>query len=131
MDILWKASAIVILTVILSVTLSKAEKDISLVLNASASCMVAVLAVRSLTDVFDFLRQLGNAQYYPVPFTDILLKIVGAALISELTGLICADAGSTSLEKAMHFLGNAMILSMALPIFEVFIDIIQEILNIA
>lgn len=130
MALFWKAAAIVILTVIFSAALSKTEKDVAVVLTASASCIIAVLAIQTLTDVISFLRNLGNASNSAIPFLDTLLRIAGVALITELTGLISADAGSSSLAKAMNLLGNAVILSISLPIFETFLEIIQEILNI-
>ena len=130
MALFWKAAAIVILTVILSAALSKTEKEIAVVLTASASCIIAVLAIQTLTDVIHFLQSLGHASNCTIPFLDTLLKIVGVALISELTGLISADAGSSSLGKAMNLLGNAVILSISLPVFETFLEIIQEMLNI-
>ena len=130
MTLFWKAAAIVILTVIFSAALSKTEKDVAVVLTASASCIIAVLAIQTLTDVISFLRNLGHASNSAIPFLDTLLRIAGVALITELTGLISADAGSSSLAKAMNLLGNAVILSISLPIFETFLEIIQEILNI-
>ena len=58
-----------------------------------------------------------------------MLKITGVAVITEMTAMISTDAGYSSLEKAMQFLGNATILSLALPLFESFAEVIQEILN--
>lgn len=130
MTVFWKAAAIVLLTVILSAALSKTEKDMALVLTASACCAVAVLAIQSLTEVIAFLRNLGSSVNHTIPFLDTLLRIVGVALVTELTGLVSADAGSSSLDRAMNLLGNAVILSLSLPIFETFLEMIQEILNI-
>lgn len=127
---IWKAAAIVILAVILGVTIGKTEKDIAVVLTAAACCGVVGLAIHSLSDVIVFLSQLcsiSDSQHY---FFGTLLKVIGVAVISEMTSLISMDAGSSSLEKAMQFLGNAMILSLSLPLFERFIEIVQEILNV-
>ena len=60
----------------------------------------------------------------------MLLKIAAVAVITEITALISMDAGCSSLEKVMQFLGTATILSLSLPLFERFIDILQEILII-
>ena len=126
---IWKAAAIVILTVILGVTIGKTEKDIAVVLTAAACCGVVSLAIHSLSDVIVFLWQLSNISDNQPYYTGMLLKVVGVAIISEMTALISMDAGSNSLEKAMQFLGNAMILSLSLPLFERLIEIVQEILN--
>lgn len=125
----WKAAAVVVLTVILGAAVAKTDKDISVVLTASACCMIAILAVQMLGDIIAFLHNLVNTQNDQLPFADTVLKITGVALVSELTGLISADAGSSSLQKAINLLGNAVILSMALPLFEAFVEIVLEILN--
>ena len=130
METLWKAAAIVVLTVILSVAIGKTEKDIAVVLTATACCGVAYLAMGSLSDVIAFLWKLSDFSDYQSPFIGTILKISGVAVITEMTALVSTDAGCSSLEKAMQFLGNTMILSLALPLFESFVDIVQEILNI-
>lgn len=130
MSIIWKAAALVILTVILGSTIGKNEKDIAVILTVVACCGVLGQGIHALSDVISFLWQLSgysdNQQY----FGGILLKIIGVAAVSEMTALISTDAGNSSLGKAMLFLGNTMIMSLSLPLFNSFIEIVQEILNI-
>ena len=130
MTVIWKAAAVVILTVIVSTAIGKTEKDIAVVLTATACCGVALLAMESLTEVVAFIWKISDFSEYQSSFTGILLKIAGVAVITEITAMISIDAGSSSLEKAMHFLGNTTILSMSIPLFESLIDIVQEILHI-
>jgi len=130
MEGLWKAAGIVVVTAILSGAIEKKGKDIATALTAVACCGVACLGIRSLSGVVAFLWKIGNISEYQYPFVGTILKITGAAVITEMTALISMDAGCSSLEKAMLFLGNATILSLALPIFESFADIVQEILRI-
>lgn len=127
---IWKAAAIAILTVILGVTIGKTEKDIAVVLTAAACCGIVGLAIHTLSDVIVFLWQLSDISDNQRYFTGTLLKVVGVAVISEMTALISMDAGSSSLEKAMQFLGNTVILSLSLPLFERLIELVQEILNV-
>ena len=115
MEPFWKAAAVILLTVILSVTLGKTEKDIALVLSIVACCIILVIALRYLSEVISFLWELGNAGDWGNSFIGSLLKIAGVALTMELTGLISADAGNSALGKAMQILGNAVILYLSLP----------------
>ena len=130
MTIFWKASGIVILTVILSVTIGKKDKDIAVVLTATACCGIACLAIYSLSDVIAFLWKISNFSNHQSSFIGPVLKIVGVAVVTEIIALVSMDAGCGSLEKVMQFFGNATILSLALPLFESFIEIVQEILNV-
>lgn len=126
----WKASALVILAVILGTTIGKTEKDITVVLIAAVCCMVAGIAVHYLSDVISFLWQLNRTVESRIPFLEPLLKITGVAMLSELIARISSDAGNASLGKAMQILGNAAMLFLALPFFEAFYSTVQEILRI-
>lgn len=130
MDMFWKAVAVILLTNILSIAIGKTEKDISVILTALACCIIAILAMHYLSDVLAFLWTLGNTSEQKNPFIGTLLKISGIAWVSELTGLISADAGNSSLGKAMQILGNAVILFLSLPLFETLLTTLQEILGI-
>lgn len=129
MVMFWKAAAIVVVTVILGTAVGKKEKDIAIVLIVVACCGVAGLAMRSLSDVIAFLWRLSDFSENQSPFAGTMLKIAGVAVVTEMTSLVSLDAGCSSLEKAMQFLGTATILSLSLPLFESFINLVQEILN--
>ena len=51
METFGKAIAVIILTVILGVTLGKAEKDISVVLSVAACCIITIVVLQYLEDV--------------------------------------------------------------------------------
>lgn len=129
MEAFWKAGVIVILTVILGVTLHKTERDIAIVLSVAACCMVCIVALRYLSEVIDFLWKLGNNSAYQNPFVRRILKMAGVTLVTEIIGLISTDAGNSSLAKAMQILGTATILFLAVPLFEMFLSTIQEIIG--
>lgn len=129
MESYWKACAIMILTVVLGAALGKTEKDLSVVLTLAACCIILMVALEYLSDILVFLWDLGNNLGDRNPFTGILLKIAGVALVTEVSSLFSADAGNSSLGKAMQILGNSVILFLSLPILDGFLEIIREILG--
>lgn len=129
MEAFWKATAVILLTIILGATLGKTEKDITIVLSAATVCIVVTVAMHYLSDVISFLWELGKHCADENPFLGTLLKISGVALITELVCLISSDAGNSSLGKAMQMLGNAAIMFLSLPLLKGFLSIIQEILD--
>ena len=131
MEAFWKAAALPILAVILGCTIGKTEKDIAVVLSALVCCLVAGTALGYLSEVLTFFRKLGSTLGSGQSFPEPLLKIAGASVLTELISLLSADAGNASLGKAMGILGNAVILFLALPFFEAFYSIVQELLRIA
>ena len=118
MESFWKAAAMVVLAVILGTTLEKTEKDFSVVLSVIVSCVVLIISLEYLSDVIDFLWTLDTCTESQKPFIGILLKISGVALVTEIIGEISLDAGNHGLSKAIQILGNVVILSISLPLFE-------------
>lgn len=125
----WKASAIIMLTIVLGVTLGKTEKDFAVVLSILACCAVMVIAIGYLESVMGFLWKLGSSFRWENPFLESLLKISGVALVTELVGLISSDAGNQSLGKAMQILGDCVILFLSLPMFEGFFATIRDMMG--
>lgn len=129
MELFLKAAAGTLLTLVLTLTVGKQEKDIALLLGIAVCCMLAVLALSSLRPVLDFLYRLeavGNLQEYGL---GTLLKMVGIGLISELVAGLCQDAGNGSLGKQVQFLGTAVILRLSLPLLETLLDLMERLLG--
>ena len=129
MDDFWKAAAAVLLTVILSLAIGKQEKDISVLLTMAASCMTAVIAIYYLEPVLDFLRDLETVGNLQNGLLDVLLKAVGIALVAELAGMACTDAGCGSLGKSLQLLASAAILYLSIPVFRTLLTLIRDILG--
>lgn len=129
MELFWKAICVILLAVIFAVTIEKTEKDFSLVLTITACCIVLKVATQYLAEVITFLGEWNSDFHSQNSFINIILKISGVALVSELTSLISADAGKSSLTKAMEILGNSVIIFLSLPIFQTFVTIIQDLLG--
>lgn len=129
MDGFWKATAAILLAVILSLTVGKQEKDLSVLLIMAACCMAAVIVISYLEPVLDLLWELETAAQLQSGILGILLKCVGIALVTELTGMICKDSGNASLGKTLQMLGSAVILYLSVPVFHALLTLIREILG--
>ena len=128
MDAFWKTAAAVLIAVVLGLTLGK-QKDIGVLLTMAVCCMAAVAAIRYLEPVLDFLRELEALGDLHGETLGFLLKAVGIGLVAEIAGMVCADAGNTSLGKSLQMLGSAAILYLSLPIFSALLELIREILR--
>lgn len=129
MEVFWKTAAGILIAVVLVITVGKQEKDIALLLTMAVCCMAAMAAFSFLEPVLDFLyrlEELGNLQ---TGVLGILLKIVGVGLVSEVAGMICQDAGNSSLARGMQLLGAAVILYLSVPVFETLLDLVESILG--
>lgn len=129
MTLFGKAAIAVVLTVILGTVIERTDRDISTVLTVTGCCLVMIASMHYLTDIIDFILIISQKLESYKPYTVILLRITGIALIAELITHISADAGNTSLGKAFQFLGNSVMLSLSLPLLEGFVLMIQDILG--
>lgn len=127
MELYWKAAALVLVTVLLTLWLGK--KDIGLLLAMAACVMVAAAAVSYLEPVLTFLRRLEELGDLQGDMMGILLKAVGIGIVAEIAGLISADSGNASLGKTLQLLSSGVILWLSLPIFTSLLDLIQKILG--
>ena len=127
MALYWRAAAAVLIVLVLGQAIG--QKDLSLVLSMLAAVMVGLLLLRYLEPVLDFLRELQQLGDFQGNMLEILLKVLGIGIISEITQMVCKDSGNSSLSQAMQLLGTAVILWLSLPIFKTLLDIIQKILG--
>lgn len=125
----WNTTALILLTVVLSLSLEKTEPDISAVLAMVSLCIAACAAVTILEPVLDYLVELQRVFDLPEGLVSVLLKAVGIALVAELSASICTDAGSASLGKMLQILGGAVVLSLSVPMFRTLMTIIKEMIG--
>lgn len=127
MTVFFKAAAAVLLASVLGLAVQR--KEISTVLVIAVCCMVLLLAVSFLDPVMDFLRQLQDMGNLDSGLIPILFKAVGIGVVSEIAGMVCADAGNASMGKAMQILGTAVILWLSIPVFNALLDLIRSVLG--
>lgn len=129
MDKFVQAAALVLIAVVLALTLGKLGKDISMLLVIAACVMVMVIGLEYLEPVMDFLMQLEALGNLDSGMLSILFKVVGIGILSEVAGMICTDSGNGSLGKVLQIAGTAVILWLSIPIFQVLLELIQDILG--
>ena len=113
----------------LGLMLNKQGKDMGTVLSIAVCCMVAMIAISYLQPVVEFLQKLETLGGLDESMVGILLKAVGIGFVAEIAGLICSDAGNSSLGKSIQILGSAVILWLSIPLFNSLIELVQEILG--
>lgn len=99
------------------------------VLTLVACCMVMAVAMGYLRPVMDFLRQLEAFGNLDSTMVEALLKIAGIGLLSEISSLICADAGNAVLGKTVQLLGTAVMLWLSVPLLTAMLELLRRILG--
>lgn len=129
MEIYLKAAAVVLVSVVLCVILSKQGKDISLLLTIAVCCIIATAAMSYMHPVIDFFRKLKQIGRLDAELFGILLKALGIGVLSEITGLICKDFGNGALGKILQLLASMVILWISLPLLNNLMDMVGKILE--
>ena len=130
MSIFLKAAAGVIIAVVLCIALSKSGKDISLLLSLIVCCMVIGVGLSYLESVFGFFERLQAIGDLDRDKMEIVLKATGIGILTEITNLICIDAGYSTLGKSIKVLSTAVILWLALPLLESLLNLLDTILGV-
>ena len=129
MDIIFKSSACAMIAVILGLAINRQGKDYAILLTLAVCAMIAMLALRYLEpvlDLFDTLREIGGLNN---DLVQILLKVLGVSLISQISCMICNDAGNSALAKSLQILTAAVILWLSLPLYNGLLELIKEVLE--
>ena len=125
----FQAAAGVLLAAVIGLSLQHQGKDFSLLLTIAVCAMVGILAATFIEPILSFLRQLEEMGDLDSSLIKIMLKAAGIALVSEIAGMICSDAGSPSMGKTLQMLGTAVILWLSIPVFQALLELIQGILG--
>lgn len=129
MDIIFKAAGCALISVILSLVISAHNKELSILLTTAVCCMIVIAMLTYFRPIIDFLQKLrivGNIDHNTL---SILLKASGIAMLSEITGLICADAGNRTLGKVLQLLAAVLIFWLSLPVLNQMIDLMNKIIG--
>lgn len=129
MGTFFQAAAAVLVASVLGLCIAKQGKEMASLLTVAVCAMVILAAVTFLKPVLDFLRELEALGDLNTDMVQILFKVVGIGLISEIASMICADAENASMGKALQILGSAVILWLSIPIFQALLDLIRQILG--
>ena len=129
MGTFFQAAAMVLVASVLGLILAKQGKEMATMLTIGVCCMVMIGAVAFLKPVLDLLRQLESLGKLNSQMVQILFKVVGIGLVSEIAGMICTDAGNASMGKALQILGSAVMLWLSIPVFQTLLELIQKIVG--
>ncbi len=122
-------AAVVLVGLILALVVGRQSRDMSLLLTLAVCVMVCIAALGFLEPVMELLRELRRLGDLDSEAVSIALKCAGIGLLSELIGLICADAGESALGRALELLSSAAILWLSLPLIRELLRLIEGVLS--
>ena len=129
MELYLKGCSAVMIGLLLALIVGTGRKDFSTLLSLAVCAMVSICALSYLKPVILFLNQLRTLGNLDSEIVRILLKVVGIGALTEVSAMICADAGNSSLGKVLQYLGSTVILWLSIPLFQMMTDLLQRIMT--
>lgn len=129
MDQIFKICAAVLVICVISLIIEKKEKDIAVVLTLCTCCCVCLFAASFLLPVVDFVHSLEHIATIDTQVLRIVFKVVGISLLSEISSMICQDAGHSALGKVVQVSATVLILWVSLPLFTKLIELVSKIIG--
>lgn len=121
-------AAAALIGLILVLVVGRQSRDLGMLLSLAVCVLLALGAMEFLEPVLDLLNELKRLGELDGGAVGILLRCAGIGIISELAGLLCADAGEGAMGKALQICANAAILWLSLPLLRQVLTMIGEVL---
>ena len=121
-------AAAALIGLILVLVVGRQSRDLGMLLSLAVCVLLALGAMEFLEPVMELLDELKRLGELDGGAVGILLRCAGISLVSEVAGLLCADAGEGALGKALQICSNAAILWLSLPLLRQVLTMLGEVL---
>ena len=130
MEIYFKITAGILITMVLCLLLPRQKSDISVLLCLAVCSMALICSIVFIEPIFSLINRLISLGNLPDDLIQILFKIVGIGMISQIATVICMDAGNLSLAKVLQLITTAVVLWLCIPLLEQLLTLIETILGV-
>ena len=121
-------AAAALIGLILVLVVGRQSRDLGMMLSLAVCVLLALGAMEFLEPVMELLDELKRLGELDGGAVGILLRCAGIGMVSELAGLLCADAGEGAMGRALQICANAAILWLSLPLLRQVLTMIGEVL---
>ena len=129
MNVFWKTAAGILTAIILWINLNKSNKDASVLMTIAVCTMAVIASAAFLQPVVSFIKKLQGIGSLDSDLVSVVMKAVGIGIVTEISVLICKDAGNESMGKTLQFVSAAAILWLSIPVFESLLALLDKILG--
>lgn len=127
--ILTKIIFIAVITIILSITISKINPEFKVYVTVIFGLLVIFILFAEIKDNLAEFTSIFNKYNIKIENFNIILKIVGIAYICDFISLLCKDLNYESIGKKIEMAGKVIILIYSFDVIKIFIDQILLLVN--
>ncbi len=107
----------------------KYSKEQAILLVLAVSAMIFLNIADSMPPVLDKMDTLMDLSGLDREYVTVLFKALGVCWLTQFASDICRDCGENAIASAAEVFGKIQLVILALPLFEVLIDVVTEILK--
>ncbi|MCI9121254.1 MAG: stage III sporulation protein AD [Oscillibacter sp.] len=124
-----QAAVVCLVGALLALVIKRGNPEAALLLTLSAAVAVLLSLAGSLEVLLDFLNQLVEESGLSRDLFLPLYKTVGIALVVNIGGGLCRDAGESALGSVVETVGAVCALLAALPLLRAVLSLLLELMQ--
>ena len=129
MDLIIRLSALAVLAALLALLLKGRQGELGLLVALAGLGALLFALGEPLGDLIAFLRTLSEGTGLDAAVFAPLYKILGIALVVQLGGALCRDAGESALAAGLETAGSVCAMLAALPLLERTLTLLGELMG--
>ena len=114
---------------LLALVVKRGSPETALLLAVAAAVVVLLALAGVVKELLAFLGELGSASGVSADLFVPLYKTIGIALVVQVGGNLCRDAGESALASVVETAGTLCALLAALPLLRAVLDMLLELMG--
>ena len=126
MDLFFKITAGALVSVIVGLSMGR---DFSALLSLAVCVMGIGAMLRFIQPVWELFREFQDLAGMSGEMGNILFKVLGIGLITELACMLCSDTGNAVLGRMLKMVSSFLILWLAVPLLRSVLSMLRALLG--
>ena len=114
---------------LLALVVKRGSPETALLLTVAAAVVVLLALAGAVEELLAFLEELAEGSGVPPALFGPLYKTIGIALVVQVGGSLCRDAGESALASVVETAGTLCALLAALPLLRAVLDMLLELMG--
>ena len=120
---------ICVVAAILAAVLKQYNATFSLVTVIAAAIIIIAIMASKAANLFDNVFSVVDDIGETAEFLTLLINAICISVLAEIAGNICTDSGNSSLAVCVDVTAKIILFTLAFPLIEYLITIIQDLFN--
>lgn len=119
-----KACMFGLVAIIIAICLKSIKNEYGIFAGICGSIILVYMILTKFSGILDLIKDFEKYVGSAYGYIDILIKMLGIALIAEITSNLCRDTGYSGIASHIELIGKLSILLISAPIIHGLLDTI-------